>query len=158
MLKEHEAELLSAYMDNELTGEEMTLVQENLTASHEWREELEKLKQTKQMTMDLPRMIAPTDLLDFLENEGNRRLNKREGFWNFLSFPSRMNWAWGSSMALVLVALGIVGGHRLHENSFIPMEALVAAHAHGNTRTVFHQNIVNVSQYSSQIRNNAQIK
>ena len=54
MLKQHESELLSAYMDKELSDGELTLVQEFLATSVEWREELEKLQKTKHLAMTLP--------------------------------------------------------------------------------------------------------
>ncbi len=156
MLEEKESELLSAYTDNELVGQELIAVREKLLASVEWREELERLGKTKALAMGLPRMAAPTDLLDFLEAQAIQHEKKPLSFWQRPFEGGLINtWTWAGALASVVVILAGNGLYQSHQKSFIDLEPLLAAHsqfAYGDS--LFQQNVVDAAVYSSQIRDN----
>ena len=52
-------DLLSPYLDDEVTDEERVLVDAALAGSPELRDELETLRQTVALVADLPRIPAP---------------------------------------------------------------------------------------------------
>ena len=56
---EYIQELLSAYLDGELTAEERALVEQALDASPELQQELESLRQTVALVKALPPVAAP---------------------------------------------------------------------------------------------------
>jgi anti-sigma factor RsiW len=151
MLQQNESELLSAYADKELTGDELLHVQERLTASIEWREELERLQKTKKMTTALPLMAAPADLLNFLEEKIQQQVeSKPSRWWSFLLIPDFSNvWAMGSSMAAAAVLVISIGAYRIHEKAFIPLDPLLEAHTRVQSNSMLHQHVLTASLSSS---------
>jgi anti-sigma factor RsiW len=57
-------ELLSAYLDGEVTAEERTLVDARLEESAEWRAVLEEVRETRELLQGLPTIDAPPGLWD----------------------------------------------------------------------------------------------
>jgi anti-sigma factor RsiW len=57
-------ELLSAYLDGEVTAEERALVDARLAESAEWRAVLEEVRETRQLLQGLPTVDAPPGFWD----------------------------------------------------------------------------------------------
>ncbi len=152
MLNQNESELLSAYSDKELTGEELLRVQESLANSAEWREELKRINQAKTLAMGLPMMAAPVDLVASLERQAQALAQERSSFsWKLSLIPRLLQtWTWGGSLAAVALFAVFIGVHRVHEESFLPLEPLVAAHAHSPAGSLLQQNIIAASVHSNQ--------
>lgn len=154
MINQDESELLSAYLDKELSGDELLFVQEKLKNSAEYREELEQLQSTKNLAMALPMIAAPTDLLDFLEEKAQDYSTKNDkSFWKSLFIPGRINmWTLTGSVAAAAVLVIFVGIQRVHENGFIPLEPLLSAHAHTSSTTLFQENVFSASRFSNDLK------
>jgi len=158
VLDNEDSELLSTYADKELSGRELSLVQERLAASAEWREELERLKRAKTLLASLPHLSAPADLLDRLEREANRSISRnRFSLWPTFKFPGFFNsWAVSGALAGAAVLLVFVHVRQTQKMAFIPLEPLLAAHSRGQTAPYLLQRLTSASEYSSQLKNHAQ--
>lgn len=66
-------ELLSAYLDNEVTEEERAQVEQALVASPETRRSLEELRQVQARLQSVPRMSLPDDFHERVVQEATRR-------------------------------------------------------------------------------------
>ena len=71
---EQSAELMSAYLDSELEGEEAEAFDSLLADSPELRDELEDLRKVMQLVAKLPEVEAPEDFADKV----TRRLRRRQ--------------------------------------------------------------------------------
>jgi anti-sigma factor RsiW len=150
MLNQNEIELLSAYLDNELIGDELARVKSQLDASMEWREELESLQQTKQLSMSIPRMAAPVDLLDFLEDQALKVASRKQfSLWKIFSWPSQVSpWTWAPTMAIAALAVVGVRIHHVHQNAFLPLDPFLTAHARSGTESLGQPNVLAAAYYS----------
>lgn len=97
-------DLLSPYLDGEITGEEQVLVEQALAASPELRRELESLRRTITMVAALPPIPAPRPFT-LTEAVVHPSTPKSKGF---LGLPS---WAMGwATLAATLLCVLIAGG------------------------------------------------
>ncbi len=64
-------ELLSAYLDGEVTDEERAVVDARLAASAEWRDVLEEVRSTRALLQGLPMRDAPPDYWESLLAPGD---------------------------------------------------------------------------------------
>ncbi len=151
MMNQDDLELLSAYLDNELTPGELTRVKDFLSKSVEWREELEKLQEMKSLSSSLAPIAAPLDLLDLLEAEADKRvqkLSKRSWVPEIFSAPVG-SWSFNGSLAAAALLLISVGVYQNHETSFMPLEPLLMAHAQMQSDMLPQRNAVNVLMQST---------
>ena len=107
-LTDQDYELLSAYLDNQLTEAEHTALEARLQAEPDLRRELASLRQTRALVHQLPLLKAPRDFtLDasFARAPRARRV---------LAFPA----AFSALSAAAAVVLFLFGGYFLTRSSF----------------------------------------
>jgi hypothetical protein len=152
MVTNEESELLSAYLDRELRGEKLATVRDRLSASAEWREELEKLKRSKAFMAELPTMPAPADLLETLGRAAEQRMKEKYSLWESLQAAFAWNPWLASGSALATLAFGVVlYMHRAVAPS-LPLEPLLAAHAQAQQSSLLPQQLKAASEYSAEVR------
>jgi hypothetical protein len=99
--------LLSPYLDGQVTPEEQSLVEEALAASPELQQELASLRQTVTMLAALPRVPAPR-AFTLSEAMVGKAAPQTKGFWGL------PNWAIGwASAALTLLCVLAAGSYFL---------------------------------------------
>lgn len=138
-------ELLSAYLDEELNETQSSDISAFLTQSPEARRALEELRFTKSLFASTPRVHAPNDLLDFIENKAAQTMERaaKPSFWTWAN-----PWAWTSMTATAsaaAIAL-LIGLHSPHQ---IPYEVLLAAHANAQGGVGLHQTLVSSAHSST---------
>ncbi len=103
--QEYMLDLLSAYLDGEVTDAEKALVEQALTTSPALQQELVQLRQTVDLVSALPSVAAPRPFtLSEADAQGVVPQGKRRGFW----LPV---WAGGlAMMAATLLCVFIAGG------------------------------------------------
>ena len=140
-----EFDLLSAYVDNETTAMEAKTLELHLAGCRECREELEILRDTKDMTA-APARRAPADLTALLVAQAQAaRAEALEA--QRTRFPG---WAAGlAAAASRVVWVGVRGAAQ----PSIPLSALIAAHERpaGAALTV-HDQVRSASVYSGLVR------
>ena len=153
MLNLNESELLSSYLDDQISRAEKKRVEEMLANSIEWREELETLKRSKMLLMSLPKTAAPADLLAQLHEMANQ-LPAAPSFWEKLTsmLSPTQTWLVGSMATAALAVAVLVGVQHANKPQPIPLSALMAAHQQGLTTASFPQNVVSASLYSKQMQ------
>lgn len=107
-LTDQDYELLSAYLDNQLTEAERTALEARLQAEPDLRRELASLRQTRALVHQLPLLKAPRDFtLDasFARIPRTRRI---------LAFPA----AFSALSAAAAIVLFLFGGYFLTRSSF----------------------------------------
>ncbi len=149
-----ESELLSAFLDRELNGSELRMVQQQLATSSEWREELERIKKSKDLVADLPQVAAPTYFLESLE----RRLLEQQDAQRFHFFQwsswSKLSqqFALGGALATAAVFAGVFHLYQVQHAEFIPMDSLISAHNMGQTSPLLHQRVLAASEQTAHVK------
>lgn len=147
-MKEHEeAELLSAYVDGELAGEELARAQSHLESCQACRLDMESLRYAKRMLSRAPRRAMPPELIAGIE----QRLEPAP------AAPRRRVWplsprAWFPAGALATAALtGVVwiGLKSGASDQEIPLEALLAAHCRYAAEALVPEENLAAAHYSS---------
>lgn len=107
---EHDLELLSAYLDGELTDRERAEVEQRLIREHALRAALDDLRQTIMLVQSLPALKAPRN---FTLNPAI--YGRKKPWWHF---ESRLEWAGmlGTAASVVLIVLAVL----LSQNSASP--------------------------------------
>ncbi len=101
---EQSAELMSAYLDAELEGDEAEAFDSLLADSPELRDELEDLRKVMQLVAELPEVEAPEDFADKV----TRRLRRRQllapegALMGLISLPFQV-----LSIIVILTAAGL---------------------------------------------------
>jgi hypothetical protein len=154
MLNAEQSELLSAFLDKQLSGEELSFVHEKLTSSAEWREELEILKKSKSLMTALPHLSAPADLIEALVEQAEQASVKKRpfmlGIFNF-SNP----WVMGGSFATAAAAtLLVVQLNTSRTIETLPLEPFLQAHAQSQSSSFIHEEVLSASEYSSRLKHN----
>src|SRR5262245_14406841 len=125
MSKPLSEELLSAYLDGELTPAEKSEVERSLEAAPKLRERLEDLAEVGQAIRSLPRPGAPSDLRRQVLAEISQRTRRAVSPASYSTRPSRRHvWQWIGALVAACVVVGAVaiwsvGGRR-------PGEAVIA--------------------------------
>ncbi len=105
---EQARDLLSPYLDGEVTPEERLLVEEALAASPELRADLEDLRQTVALVATLPHVPAPRPFTLTEADAQRAKPAPRRGWFSLLALRP---WVGGlAAMAAVLVCMLAVGG------------------------------------------------
>jgi anti-sigma factor RsiW len=124
-------EMLSAYLDGEITAEERVLVERELDASAEWRVLLAELRETRQLVQALPRLDAPADFwTEILHERGGSPGDPQDAPVPIDAGRRRRSrvaaWVAGAAAAAAIVAVVLVPG----ESQVKPRVAtLVDSHA-----------------------------
>lgn len=146
--REKDMELLSAYLDDELNEESKLRLSSFLADSPDGRKALEQLRHTKSLLLKAPKVSAPADFLDMLEDQAEQVMvkhNERRAFWNWAN-----PWAWGSTVAMSAAAgFALVIG--LYTPKQIPYETLLNAHASVQGTGGIHQNLLSASHASGAV-------
>ena len=149
-MNEQDLELISAYADGEADGSELKRVNERLSTSQEWRDELAKIREMKVMMASAPRLELPDDLRETLLRqfeEGVPPSSIAQG-----SFMSRF-WVLAGSLATAAVFLGFYVGVRvMNPPAEIPLSALMAAHSRTGLETTITDRIQSASYYSREVK------
>jgi anti-sigma factor RsiW len=129
-------DLLSAYLDDELTDQERAAVDEQLTASAAWRDELAEVRAARDALRALPERAAPPGFWDAVHaHVASDPVDAVDGDEDAAVVPiaaapsrSRRRWAWvaASAAAVAAVVAIVVVPHR-HEVS-PNVAAVVAQH------------------------------
>ena len=143
------SELLSAYLDGEVEGEELNRVNALLTSSAEARQELELLQQMKVSLSSAPRLSAPPDLVALLL--ANPKLHKKQstGWWNAFLPASLPRWSIAPIGAAFAALAVFVGVNSPWAAKPLPFEPLLAAHERQITDGGLQGRIMAASNYSS---------
>jgi anti-sigma factor RsiW len=147
----NDTELLSAYIDGEVTADEFNRVNSLLSTSVEARQTLERLNATKTALASAPRLTAPPDLLaTLLAHPAVARRQAKKSWWSGLT-PTFRPWVLASSAgfaATVLAVWAVVNAP--WAPATLPLDPLVAAHARsvGNEPSL-HSTLLAASSYSS---------
>lgn len=158
MLASQKSELLSAFLDRELSGEELVYVHEQLMNSAEWREELETLKQSKALLDTLPHISAPVDLIDSLVSQAEQEqaiANKKLNFnwrWTFSFNPWVMGGSFATAAAAALLVFHLATPRAIET---MPLEPFLAAYNQAPASTYIQQQVLSASDYSSQLKRHA---
>lgn len=153
MLEQRDSELLSAFIDGELTDEELKRVNSFLAASAEWRDELERMRAVKTLIAGAPVMKMPADLLQQLEREAaGLAPDPQRTVWTEARRRTPQAWLWTGSAAAVLV-LSVWIGVRQSEADALSLAPLVAAHMRQDVGTSLGRGIFAASAYSEQLKN-----
>lgn len=140
-------ELLSAYLDGEVEGEELNRVNSLLATSAEARRELERLQETKIALSSAPRLSAPPDLMALLLAHPKLHQAPKRSWW--LAFlPGAMGrWVWVPAGAAVLTVAVLVRNAPWVRP--LPIEPLLAAHQRQFIDGDLHDRILAASSYSA---------
>ncbi len=141
---EENMELLSAYIDEELTPAEKRRVELFLATSTEGKKAVDELNKTKALLLSSAAVKAPADFLDALEAQAEdavAALPARRSFWH------RSNpWAWATPF--VTASLLLVAGLGLRPQKSISLDTLVAAHMGLQTKSGLHQRVLRAAHYT----------
>ncbi|HVE13141.1 MAG TPA: zf-HC2 domain-containing protein [Elusimicrobiota bacterium] len=144
-MNEREAsDLLSAYLDGELTAAERSSMDGHLRLCGECRAELESLSRVKALTHAAPRKAMPADMVARLE----RRV-RGESWWSRLMPAPRLRWAGAAALA-GLCAAALWHARAAREEETLPLEALLAAHSRSTAENLVPTDLV-ASNFSAQL-------
>ncbi len=106
-LSERDLELLSAYLDGELSETDRAALEQRLATESDLRRTLDELRATVGLLHALPPLKAPRDFtLD------PAVYGKRAPWWQRLGFAAALQWsgALGTAVSVILIALGLLLG------------------------------------------------
>lgn len=149
-MNEHwESQFLSAYLDNELTKSEKSLVDSHLASCGDCRRDLESLAQAKKQLSTIPRHGMPPELVAALEAN-----MPRSSRWLILKGWIRLPRIWvpAGVIAMAALLLGIWVGFRSRSaQGELPLEALLAAHSRYAAEGLVPQGGLATSNFSAQL-------
>jgi anti-sigma factor RsiW len=137
-------ELISAYLDNALSTDEMASVQSHLSSCSSCRSELESLSQAKSLLRRAPRRAAPPELIAAIEES----LARPSWLAIFKRFMPEMR-VLVPAGALAAVALSLWLRSSLQQP--IPIEPLLAAHSRYTAEALVPASELVASNYSAQL-------
>ncbi|MBV9081020.1 MAG: zf-HC2 domain-containing protein [Elusimicrobia bacterium] len=138
-------DLLSSYIDSELTAAELARVESHLPDCRSCREQLRDLRETKAMIASGGPLHAPVDLTESILAQINARRAEIEAERRGISW-----WAAGVAAAAAAVAVWI-GARNLAPQPAIPLDALVAAHYRAGGDNV-HDTVQSAAIYSDYVK------
>lgn len=106
-LSERDLELLSAYLDNELSETDRAALEQRLATESDLRRTLDELRATVRLLHALPPLKAPRDFtLD------PAVYGRRTAWWQRIGFAAVLQWsgALGTAASMILIALGLLVG------------------------------------------------
>lgn len=137
-----EAELISGYIDNELSGRERSSLELHLNGCRACREELRDLREMKELMSAAPLMRAPADLTESLlaEAAAVRRASEEK---RRMRFP-----VWAAGLAAAASFVVWVGVRQPTPQQPISLDHLVSAH-HRPSGGSIHDRLHDGSVYSN---------
>jgi hypothetical protein len=144
-----EFNLPSAYLDDELSTEEIRAFDGHLTSCPDCRLELAGLRETKRRLALLPRQPLPTGLAAELHSQLYRPASWTRFLLRFLTRPRI--WVPAGAFATATLLLGLFWGHLGRDSDSVPIEPLLAAHNRYSAETLLPQEALVTANYSSQI-------
>jgi len=149
-MKTHgEGELISAYLDGELSGEEAAAVQAHVSSCPACREDMDSLHAAKSLLARAPRRAMPPELVAELERRLARPLWRE--LLDRLNPPLRVLVPAGALAAAALVAVVWSGLCRAAPDRSIPIEPLLAAHSRYTAEALVPASELVASNYSAQL-------
>ncbi len=148
MLETNFSELLSAYIDGEVEGEELNRVNALLASSSEARQELEQLQEMKVALASAPRLSAPPDLVALLLANPKLHQKQRRTWWSFLP-ESMPRWTLAPIGAAFAALVVVVGMNAPWAAKPLPFAPLLAAHERQITDGGMQGRLLAASNYSS---------
>ena len=143
----HAEDLLSAYLDGELTQEERIKIDSHLTACRDCRLELESLRYMKRKLSLAPRRTMPPELI--AQIEGHLSGPKLGGFIASILRPRI--WIPAGAMACSVVLAGLWLGLKNSHEQDLPIEPLLTAHSRYWAESLVPQGSLVASNYSAQL-------
>jgi len=144
-----EGELISAYLDGELSAEEAGAVQEHISSCPSCREEHSALRTAKSLLTRAPRRAMPPELVAQLERRLARPLWRQ--VLDRLLPPVRILVPAGALAATALAAVAWFGARRAAPDQAIPLEPLLAAHSRYTAEALVPASELVASNYSAQL-------
>lgn len=147
-MRHEEAVLLSAFVDGELNGEELSRVNAHLEACASCREEVRSLRATKRLLAGAPRRAMPPELVAAIE----ARLDRPRSSFAWLRGLSAAPRYWAPAGALAAAAvLMTVWTHVLDRDpdQYVPLEPLLAAHARYQAESLVPEDNLVAESYST---------
>jgi len=142
--------MLSAYLDGELMPDERPGIESHLALCGSCREELETLRNAKQVLAGAPRREIPPELIAKLEG---RFL--RPSWWSVFKSSLLLPRVWVPAGAMGLVAtllLGVwIGWRQFRAPELLPLEALLAAHSRYVAEGLVSHGGLATSNFSAQL-------
>ena len=144
-------ELLSAYLDGEVEGDELNRVNFLLASSAEARQELERLQETKAALSSAPRLSAPPDLVALLLAHPKLHERRRRSWWHAFmpGVGPRWVWAWSACAGVALAVFVTVTAPWAPDP--VPLGSLLAAHARQHSEGGIHAALISASNYSAML-------
>ncbi len=149
-MKTHgDSELISAYLDGELSGEEAQALREHISSCSSCREEHSSLRATKSFLARAPRRAMPPELVSQIESRLARPLWKQ--VLDRILPPMHVLVPTGAFAAAALVAAVWFGTHRPVADQTIPLEPLLAAHSRYTAEALVPPTELVAANYSAQL-------
>jgi anti-sigma factor RsiW len=149
-MKTHgENELISAYLDGELSEQEARALREHISSCPACREEHAGLRATKSLLARAPRRAMPPELVAQIEARLTRPLWKR--MRDRILPPFTVLVPAGAFAAAALVAAVWFGAHRVADDQSIPLEPLLAAHSRYAAEALVPPTELVAANYSAQL-------
>jgi len=139
-------ELLSAYLDGELSRSELKRVNKLLAVSEECRRDLAALRRAKALIRSVAREPMPLDLMISLQAKGweAQRIQKAQ------AVPSPIWYTAGAIAAVVLVSVWIRNALPTRKSP-LPLGPFLAAHSRYHMDSSLHQGAMMASNFSEAI-------
>ena len=144
-----EGELISAYLDGELSGEEAQAVREHISSCPSCREEHACLRATKSLLARAPRRAMPPELVAQIESRLARPLWKQ--VLDRILPPMPVLVPAGAFAAAALLAVVWLGARRAAPDQSIPLEPLLAAHSRYTAEALVPPTELVAANYSAQL-------
>ena len=147
-MRHEEAVLLSAFVDGELSGEELSRVNAHLEACASCREEALSLRATKRLLAGAPRRAMPPELVAAIEARLERPKPPFAWLRGFTAAPRY--WAPAAALAAAAVLM-TVWTHVLARDpdQYVPLEPLLAAHARYQAESLVPEDNLVAESYST---------
>ncbi|MCX5796477.1 MAG: anti-sigma factor [Elusimicrobia bacterium] len=144
-----EGELISAYLDGELCGEEAEAVQSHIASCPSCREEHASLRAAKSLLARAPRRAMPPELVAQIEGRLARPLWRQ--VLDRLLPPMPVLVPAGACAAAALLAVVWFGARRAAPDQSIPLEPLLAAHSRYTAEALVPPTELVAANYSAQL-------
>jgi len=145
MMQHEESQLISAYLDKELSASEAAHVATHLASCTDCRAHLTSLRATKSIFAACGRRALPPDLIIQLEHS----LTPRPWLQFSSAFMGRPAILSGTAVALAVMVASLWWGMRIRTESEVPLEALLAAHSRYTAETLIPETNLVASNYST---------